>query len=379
MSMDFEAGTAALASAAPEQDRFGPLLRKSFSAHGIFLVLALAYLATFKLLNAEVPGMALNSGLEVALGIMFFSVPMALFALLGFKFIEMAIYEKPEHPLPTLWRNFKGVLTSREQMALGLPMFVSLVIFMYVFTMLKANISVLAPFSWDQTFDHWDRVLHFGYRPWELLQPIFGYWPVTFLINFNYNLWFVMMNVFWVYYAFLAKPGEERTRYYLSFMLIWMVGGGLLAVYFSSAGPCFFGDGRLGFSPDPYAPLMDYLRGANEHLPIWAIGTQDMLWDYRMEGSAFGGVSAMPSMHNATALLFVLASTGRPLWVRRAVVVHFILIFLGSIHLGWHYAVDSYLAWALTLAVWWAMGPVARWWENTRQARDFSDAVPAGA
>jgi hypothetical protein len=235
------------------------------------------------------------------------------------------------------------------------------------------------PFSWDQTLDTWDRVLHFGYRPWEILQPIFGYWPITFLINFNYNLWFVMMNVFWVYYAFLAKPGEERTRYYLSFMLIWMIGGGILAVYFSSGGPCFYGEGRLGLSPDPYAPLMSYLRGANEYLPIWALGTQDMLWDYREAGSAFGGVSAMPSMHNATTLLFVLTSAARPLWVRRLLIAHCILIFLGSIHLGWHYAVDSYVAWAVTLAVWWAMGPVARWWEQTRPARDFAGALKTGA
>ena len=156
---------------------------------------------------------------------------------------------------------------------------------------------------------HWDRALHFGYRPWELLQPVLGYWPITFLINLNYNMWFVVMNVFWAYYAFIANPSAERTRFFLSFVLIWMLGGGVLAVFFSSAGPCYFTE--LGISPDPYAPLMAYLNEANEHAPIWALMTQNMLWDLHAEGSAFGGVSAMPSMHNATALLFVLASAGQ--------------------------------------------------------------------
>lgn len=379
MSLEFNAATARLEVTAPAAGRFVPLLRRSLAAHGIFLGLALTYLAVFQLVLVAVPGMAAVSGLDVLFGILFFSVPMALFALTGFKFIEMAVYERPERPLPTLWRRITDVLASRERMATGLPMFLALLVFMYVFTLLKANIPVLVAFSWDQTFDRWDTALHFGYRPWELLHPVLGYWPVTFLVNFNYNLWFVLMNVFWVYYAFLVRPGPERTRYYLSFMLIWMIGGGLLAVLFSSAGPCFYGAGRLELQPDPYAPLMSYLRAANEHLPIWALGTQDMLWAFRMEGSAFGGISAMPSMHNATSLLFLLASRDRPRWIRRGLLIHFILIFLGSIHLGWHYAVDSYVAWIVTLVVWWAMGPVSRWWQQTKAASAFTAAIRAGA
>jgi hypothetical protein len=298
------------------------------------------------------------------------------FALLIYKFAEMAIYEKPESPMKGLWRNFKAVVTDRERMAAGLPVFVALVTFMYVFTMVKSYITVLAPFTWDTAFDQWDVALHFGYRPWELLQPVFGYWPVTFLVNLNYNMWFVVMNVFWAYYAFIAAPGEERTRFFMSYMAIWILGGGVLAVVFSSAGPCYFG--RIGLSPDPYAPLMEYLRGANHYLPIWALNAQDMLWDLQAQGSAFGGISAMPSMHNATALLFVLTSAGRPVWVRRALIAHAVLIFLGSIHLGWHYAVDGYLAFALAYGVWRVMGPVSRWWENSKAVKDYQAALRVG-
>ena len=44
------------------------------------------------------------------------------------------------------------------------------------------------------------------------------------------------------------------------FFLMWILIGGILAVVFSSAGPCYYG--RLGLSPDPFADLMAYLRGA---------------------------------------------------------------------------------------------------------------------
>lgn len=358
------------------QGRFWPLLRLSFGAHGLLLGLALAYLAVFLAIDASTPRASARDGAEVMLGIVLISVPAVFFALLIFKFVEMAIYENPERPVKTLWRNFRAVMGDRERMAAGLPVFVALVIFMYVFTMVKSYITVLVPFGWDVTFDQWDRALHFGYRPWEILQPVFGYLPITFLVNLNYNMWFVVMNVFWAYYAFIARPGEERTRFFMSYMMIWIIGGGVLAVVFSSAGPCYFT--RIGLSPDPYAPLMDYLRGANEYLPVWALNAQDMLWELQAEGSAFGGISAMPSMHNATALLFVLTSAGRPLWVRRGLMVHAALIFLGSIHLGWHYAVDGYLAFALAYAVWRAMEPVARWWERSAAAQNYKTTLRVG-
>jgi hypothetical protein len=284
------------------------------------------------------------------------------------------VYERPKSPILRLCKKVAAVLSNKKTLAAGLPMYVSLFGFIYVFGLMKANITVIQPFAWDVTFDRLDVALHFGHRPWEWLQPVLGYPLITFLVNFNYNIWFFVMIGFWVYYAVLASPGVERTRYYLSFMLVWMIGGSFFAILFSSAGPCFYGEGRLGLSPDPYAALMAYLRSVNEVFPVWALATQDMLWAHREQSSAFGGVSAMPSMHNATVLLFLLTSRGWPRWVRLLLLAHFVLVYLGSIHLAWHYAVDAYLAWAIVLAVWWATGPLARWWESRPAALAFRRA-----
>ena len=371
--MDAEAATVRLTSAGLATGRFRPLFRQSINAHGLILALAFVYLAGFMVLSAAEPAVAAKSGLDVGIGIMTFSLPAALFALAGYKFGEMALYEKPGRPIPALCRNVKAVLTSPAQMANGLPMVLGMVVFMYAFTMIKGNIPAVEPFSWDRTFDRWDVALHFGYRPWELLQPVLGYWPVTFIINFNYNFWFVVMNVFWVYFAFIARPGVARTRFFLAFTLTWMIGGSLLAIVFSSAGPCYFS--RLALSPDPYAPLMAYLNDANAHATIWALGTQDLLWNYLLDGSALGGISAMPSMHNATTLLFVLAAGSFPRWVRIALWAHLVLIFLGSIHLGWHYAVDCYFGWAIAYVVWRLAGSIARWWESKPAALSFATAL----
>lgn len=354
------------------------LLWLGFRANAIFLVIPVLYLLLVRVLAGVVPGFQSQTAAAVLNALAVGSMPILLLVLAIYKAVEMAVYHRPKHPAVFLLAEIWGVVGNPGRMAAGVPVFMAVFLFMYSFAVIKANITAFQPFAWDSTFDQWDAALHFGFRPWELLQPVLGYAPVTFLLNVNYNMWFLAMNMFMVHYAFLAVPGERRTRFFLTFMLIWVIGGGLLATVLSSAGPCYFGEGRLGLTPDPYAGLMSYLRRANETLPVWAVATQDMLWSLREQGSAFGGISAMPSMHNGTALLFILASGGFPRWVRVLVIVHAVLVFLGSVHLGWHYAVDAYVAWAITVLVWWGVKPLSAWWEASRPERAFRSALGLG-
>ena len=294
------------------------------------------------------------------------------------RFYHIARYAKPERPIPAMVKDIKYFLVSKSRMANGLPMVMIMMVFMYVFANLKAAIPVLNPLSWDIYFSHLDEVLHFGTQPWIWLQPLLGYAPITFLININYNLWFLVTWMMWVHFAFADRPSELRTRFFLSFFAMWIFIGGVLAIWFSSGGPCFYG--RLGFTPDPYADLMAYLRGVNDVVPIWALPVQDELWQGYVDSSVIvRGISAMPSMHNGSALLFVLAGYQVSRFAGRILTAHAILIFIGSIHLGWHYAVDSYLAWALTLVIWFAVAPVSRWWHGTAAQGDFDHMLAADA
>ncbi len=349
------------------------LLRQGLSAHAIFFVIAIGYLAALRVTGLLLPEVANSSMLELAIGILTFSIPAAFLAFTLYTFGNMVLGDRPDKPAKVLWQRMKAVLGNPRKMAAGLPLFFSLIIFMFAFTAFKANIPVLVPYSWDVTFDQWDTAIHFGHRPWELMQPVFGFAPLTWALNVNYNLWFFTMNIFWVHYAFVSAPGKERTRFFLAFMLITAVLGTLAATVFSSAGPAYMT--RLGISPDPYADLMAYLQQVNQSYPLWALDTQDMLWNYKQEGSVFGGISAMPSIHNATALLFVLAVWKKAPVLRWIMVVHAILIFLASVHLGWHYAVDSYVAWPIAAALWWCAGRLSTWWEARPHVQNFNKVV----
>jgi hypothetical protein len=80
------------------------------------------------------------------------------------------------------------------------------------------------------------------------------------------------------------------------------------------------------------------------------------------------GIAAMPSVHVALPVLYALAA-----WkLHRRLGILFgayaLLIFLGSVHLGWHYAVDGYVTLLIVPMVWWLSGK-ALTWQNGRGGR----------
>jgi hypothetical protein len=72
-----------------------------------------------------------------------------------------------------------------------------------------------------------------------------------------------------------------------------------------------------------------------------------------------GGISAMPSVHNGLAFLFALAAwrVSRPLGCLLG--SYAAVIWVGSVHLGWHYGLDGVVAVALTILIWQVCGHIA--------------------
>src|SRR5690606_9683564 len=72
-------------------------------------------------------------------------------------------------------------------------------------------------------------------------------------------------------------------------------------------------------------------------------------------GAAGTGISAMPSMHLAIVTLNACMLTSLNRQVGIVAWIYVALIQLGSVYLGWHYAIDGYFSIAVVCVIWWSV------------------------
>ena len=230
------------------------------------------------------------------------------------------------------------------------------------FNAFKQLILPLAGFGFDPLFAEADRALFLGNDGWRVTHAIFASPAATVAIDRLYHGWFAPVALGVVICAFLpASTWRLRTQYLFSYMAVWILIGSVLAFLFGSAGPCFHSR-LIGPSPEFDALLarlheVEQITGSN----LLALHNQGVLLHAHVGDKLAlgGGISAMPSVHNALSVLFALAT-----WrVNRALGLFFAFyaaaIWIGSIHLGWHYALDGLVAAALTYGIWVACGRLA--------------------
>ncbi len=226
----------------------------------------------------------------------------------------------------------------------------------------------LLAFRFDVRLAEIDAIIH-GVDAWRLLTWLN---PFTDVIQLIYGVAWITL-VFLVTAVAMMSPtlAHLRSRYAWTFILCWTVLGNWVSSLTLAAGPAFYqrvtGDPR-------FTPLMDFLaqhdEGASAHV------LQNYLWTAYTGGAAgfATGISAFPSMHLSMSTLFALYAfkASRPLgWAFTAFGV---LILFGSVHLGWHYAVDGYVSIIATTALWKLAGAT-----RTARAAVVRGAVPQPA
>lgn len=222
---------------------------------------------------------------------------------------------------------------------------------------LKMIMPVLRPFEWDAMLATADRALFLGQQPWMLSHAVLDDPAITLVLDRLYSLWVVLLSVAVTGFALFATPAT-RARFFLSFTITWIVlglGGGYLL---SSAGPCFAP--LIGADAEgEFAALRASLAqlGADGGFRVNALHWQETLWtahvsrdyDFAM------GISAMPSMHNAIAVLYALALSRCHIAVRALAWLFAAFVFVGSVHLGWHYAADGIVSALAVVIIWTAV------------------------
>ncbi len=330
-----------------------------------------AYLVSLSTGRAFNPGMIIS-----AFNLATILLPPLVLIVAVWRFFRMAIIHRPAEPLKHLWRDLRSLLFSFDCVLDGLVLLVLFSAFLPSFSYIKDNIPNLQPFWWDPIFAHMDQELFLGHDPWRVLQPIVGSPLATTALNAAYHGWFFLMYFFILGMAFFGKNQELRYSFAYGFVLTWTVAGIVLAILLSSAGPVYFE--RLGFGHQ-YAPLMASLRADDRILPVWSLKVQQLLWEsYLHGGGDISGISAMPSLHIANAVFFAAVGyrIGRKTGI--ALTVFAMMIYIGSIHLGWHYAVDGIVG-AAAAVVCWRLGCLFARLDLQRHARLGCALAPGGA
>lgn len=253
------------------------------------------------------------------------------------------------------WRRFRDVYLNPRAATAAVLAGLMMAANINAFGTWKLAIPKLHPFDWDVRLAALDKALHFGQQPWEWLRPMLENAAATNILDFTYYTWLPLVAIVCAWQAWSPRR-VLRLRFFLTFVLVWIVLGDIVAVLFSSAGPPYW-DHVVG-GPNPYRGLFDHLSAVAGQMPLGTPIVQGALWERYTSAiqTPYTGISAMPSIHVAMPVLYALVGwrTWKPLGV--AFAAYGLVILVASVHLGWHYAVDGYASVLGVLLLWYCAG-----------------------
>lgn len=279
-----------------------------------------------------------------------------------FYLADLGLKRRPARPLLTFFSDLSALFRLESLLVRLLPG-VLITLLLGSFTSFKSLIPALNPFQYDRLFMEMDRALFLGVDPWRATHAVFDGPIATWILQQFYISWFVLIWLSVAYVSLYSGLRQFRAHYLLAFSLTWILVGSVSALWLSSAGPCYYG--WATGENDVFAPLMERLRAQDQTLramsPTLSLNgllLQEYLKTAHESGRIVlgGGISAMPSMHVALAVLLGVAAYSYKRWLGWVLAPVALVIWIGSIHLGWHYAVDGLVSLILTLAIWRASG-----------------------
>ena len=191
-----------------------------------------------------------------------------------------------------------------------------------------------------------DKIVHLGINPNAFSVKLLGNYYVTGFIDRIYISWYMVKPMVLAYFALIPER-RIHIRFFFSYFAMWIFGG-LCAVIIPSLGPIYI-------NPECFSELnMPFARGLQKMLLNHYEAALANPGKYKV--FIYEGIAAFPSLHVGIVALFAFF-----IWKlnRRAGIIMFVyvaLIQIGSVLLGWHYAIDGYFTIVLAFGLYWLSG-----------------------
>jgi PAP2 superfamily len=264
--------------------------------------------------------------------------------------------DRGQSVFPIFKTQFKIWLAGPKKEAFGIPAYFIMAmavfaVYLFSFSTIKTRIPDMVPYMWDDLFMRMDRAIFLGKDPWQYFALLYEYPKIILVMDFIYDFWAVLLVSTWFFsLRYGGQNKTQRFQFVLALLLTWFIGGNILAIFMSSGGPVYY-EALTGL-PSSYSDQMALLSTINTQTPLRAFEYQQLLWQiYESPSVGLGGISAMPSMHCASSFLLFLMF-GKTAFTRLVLGGFFLLIFVSSFVLAWHYAVDGLFVLPITYGCW---------------------------
>jgi hypothetical protein len=260
----------------------------------------------------------------------------------AFVHVAMLLPTRADSPLRTVSRRLPGRVEVALLPAVIFPLFLG------GYTWAKCSIPFAVGYGWEQVWANADRFL-FGMDAWRWAHGLFPDSMARVWTLYYAAVWaFALLFSGTLIGAFASR--RFSATFFTAMMLSWLIGGIFMAYSMSAAGPVFahLADPGLG---EQFLPLRAELSRllAEDDLVLKSQRYLESGINMRVAVKG-GGISAMPSMHIATATILVLAAS-KTRWLPLAI-LFWVLTFLGSLYVGYHYAVDAPIAAVVASLCW---------------------------
>ena len=241
----------------------------------------------------------------------------------------------------SVWRREVSERYLRWSVAMDIVrVLVLLKVTLMIYCEIKQAIPFINPRLYDAELRTVDQWTHLGINPNTAVVALLGAPALAFLFDKLYVLWYLLKPLTLAYFA-VTPDRKLHSAFFSAYFAMWIFGG-LIAVSLPSLGPIYthpewFAGLNARIARSLQTRLMTHYQSALSHPEQYKV-------------FIYEGIAAFPSLHVGIAALFAFFAYSVNRKVGYAFATYAVIVQIGSVLLGWHYAVDGYFATLLAYA-----------------------------